>query len=51
MVTFSNPSGVTRFGVDSSSILADGVTYSSVISGLSSDDIASGTSGTHTNLA
>ena len=49
MVTFSNPSGVTRFGVDSSSILADGVTYSSVISGLSSDDIASGTSGTHTN--
>ena len=49
MVTFSNLSGVTRFGVDSSSILADGVTYSSVISGLSLDDIASGTSGTHTN--
>ena len=46
-IVFSSVSGTTTFGVDSSSTLADvDTTYSSVLSGLSSGDIASGTSGT-----
>ena len=45
-VIFSNVLGTTNFGIDSSSILANDTTYSSVLSGLSSSDIASGTSGT-----
>jgi len=47
-VTFSSVSGTTNFGVYSTSTLAEG-TYSSVISGLSSSHISSGTSGTHSN--
>ena len=45
-VVFSNVSGTTNFGVDSSSTLANDTTYSSVLSGLISSDIASGISGT-----
>jgi hypothetical protein len=46
-IVFDDFSGTTTFGVDSSSTLADvDTTYSSVLSGLSSGDIASGTSGT-----
>ena len=46
-IVFSSVSGTTTFDVDSSSTLADvDTTYSSVLSGLSSGDIASGTSGT-----
>jgi len=46
-IVFSSVSGTTTFGVDSSSTLADvDTTYSSVLSGLSGGDIASGTSGT-----
>ena len=44
--TFSDVSGTTNFGVHSSSTLAGSTTYSSVLSGLSSSDIASGTSDT-----
>jgi len=46
-IVFSDVSGTINFGVDSSSTLADvDTTYSTVLSGLSSSDIASGTSGT-----
>lgn len=46
-IVFSDVSGAINFGIDSSSTLADvDTTYSSVLSGLSSSDIASGTSGT-----
>ena len=48
---FSSVSGTTTFGVDSSSTLANDTTYSSVLSGLSSSDIASGTSGTYVSGA
>ena len=44
--TFSSVSGTTNFGVHSTSTLAEDTTYSSVLSGLSSSEIASGTSGT-----
>jgi len=45
-IVFSDVSGAINFGIDSSSTLADvDTTYSSVLSGLSSSDIASGTSG------
>ena len=47
-VAFTNVSGTTGFGVHPSSTLAEG-TYSSIISGLSSGDITSGTSGIHSN--
>ena len=47
-VAFTNVSGTTGFGVHPSSTLAE-VTYSSIISGLSSGDITSGTSGIHSN--
>ncbi len=47
-VAFTNASGTTSFGVHPSSTLAEG-TYSSIISGLSSGDITSGTSGIHSN--
>jgi len=43
--TFSDVSGTTNFGVHSTSTLTGNTTYSSVLSGLSSGDIASGTSG------
>ena len=46
-ITFSSVSGTTNFGVHSTSTLAGDTTYSSVISGLSSSEIASGTSGSH----
>ena len=46
-VTFSNVSGTTNFGVDSTSTLVSDTTYSSVINGLTSSDIAAGTSGSH----
>jgi len=46
--TFSSVSGTTTFGVHSTSTLAEG-TYSSVITGLSSSNISSGTSGTYSN--
>jgi len=46
-IIFSRVSGTINFGVDSSSTLADvDTTYSTVLSGLSSSDIASGFSGT-----
>ena len=46
-IVFSDVSGAINFEIDSSSTLADvDTTYSSVLSGLSSSDIASGTSGT-----
>ena len=46
-IVFSNVSGTTNFGVDLSSNLEDvDTTYSTVLSGLSSGDIASGFSGT-----
>jgi hypothetical protein len=44
---FSSVSGTTTFGVHSTSTLAGDTTYSSVLSGLSSGDIASGTSGSY----
>ena len=44
--TFSSVSGTTNFGVHSTSTLAGDTTYSSVLSGLSSSEIGSGTSGT-----
>ena len=47
-ITFSDVSGTTNFGVHSSSILTE-ATYNSVISGITSGDIASGTSGKHSN--
>ena len=47
-VAFTNASGTTSFGVHPSSTLAEG-TYSSIISGLSSGGITSGTSGIHSN--
>ena len=47
-IVFSSVSGTTNFGIDSSSTLAGNTTYSAVIDGLSSGDIASGTSGTFT---
>jgi hypothetical protein len=44
-IVFSNVSGAINFEIDSSSTLADvDTTYSTVLSGLSSSDIASGTS-------
>ena len=46
-ITFSSVSGTTNFGVHSTSTLEEDTTYSSVISGLSSSEIASGTSGSH----
>ena len=42
--TFSSVSGTTNFRVHSTSTLTGSTTYSSVLSGLSSSDIASGTS-------
>ena len=45
-ITFSSVSGTLNFGVHSTSTLAEDTTYSSVLSGLSSSEIASGTSGT-----
>ena len=44
-IDFDNFTGTTTFDVHSSSTLAASTTYSSVLSGLSSSDIASGTSG------
>ena len=44
-ITFSSVSGSLNFGVHSTSTLAEDTTYSSVLSGLSSSEIASGTSG------
>ena len=44
-IDFDNFSGTTNFGVHSTSTLSGSTTYSSVLSGLSSSDIASGTSG------
>ena len=46
-IDFDNFTGTTTFDVHSSSTLAASTTYSSVLSGLSSGDIASGTSGTY----
>ena len=45
-ITFSSVSGTLNFGVHSTSTLAEDTTYSSVLSGLSSSEIGSGTSGT-----
>ena len=51
-IVFSNVSGAINFGVDSSSTLEDvDTTYSTVLSGLSSSDISSGTSGTFSSGA
>ena len=47
-MAFTNVSGTTGFGIHPSSTMAEG-TYSSIISGLSSSDITSGTSGIHSN--
>ena len=44
-IEFSSVSGTTNFGVHSTSTLAADTTYSSVITGLSSSEISSGTSG------
>ena len=46
-IEFSSVSGTTNFGVHSSSTLSASTTYSAVIDGLSSSEIASGTSGTY----
>lgn len=48
-IEFSSISGNTslNFGIHSTSTLAESTTYSSVLSGLSSSNIASGTSGTY----
>ncbi|SVA59597.1 uncharacterized protein METZ01_LOCUS112451, partial [marine metagenome] len=43
--TFSSVSGTTNFGIHSSSTLTENTTYGSFLSGLSSSEIASGTSG------
>ena len=45
-IVFTDVSGTINFGIDSSSTLANDTTYSSVLSGLISSDIASGISGT-----
>ena len=53
-VTFTTPSGTLNFGISSLSDLCEvceETTYSSVLSGLSSSDIASGTSGSFTSGA
>ena len=47
-ITFSSVSGSLNFGVHSTSTLTEG-TYGSVISGLTSSNILSGTSGTYSN--
>jgi len=47
-ITFSNVSGITAFGIDSSSTLAADTTYSSVIEGLASSNITN-TNGYITN--
>ena len=44
-IDFDTFSGTTNFGIHSTSTLAASTTYSSVLSGLSRSDIASGTSG------
>lgn len=48
-IVFAGVSGSTNFGIYSTSTLTESTTYSAVITGLSSGNIASGTSGTFTS--
>lgn len=50
-IVFPSISGSTNFGIYSNSTLTESTTYSAVITGLSSGNIASGTSGTFTSGA